>query len=180
MSSLLDNELVQRVKEQVERVAGRLLATGVNPVRKVPLIISGSDGALIISEFVDYEEQEGGNNSEEENNNDRDDGNRGGGTSSRRIIRGGGMNTNNADQSVSDSLAIMTSALNSMRRQNDDMKNQILVLKETNSAMMMQMNASIRRLSMLPVSRVINTSTNVYNAPTQYSNTTIYQYIYQT
>ena len=161
MSSLLDNELVQRVKEQVERVAGRLLATGVNPVRKVPLIISGSDGALIISEFVDYEEQEGGNNSEEENNNDRDDGNRGGGASSRRIIRGGGMNTNNADQSVSDSLAIMTSALNSMRRQNDDMKNQILVLKETNSAMMMQMNASIRRLAMLPVSRVINTSTNV-------------------
>ena len=157
MSLHLDVELVQRVKEQVERVAGRTLATGVNPVRKVPLIISGNDGTLIISEFVDYNggDEEGGSNSEE-NNVDRDDGNRGA-VLSRRSISGGMMSN---DQSVSDSLTIMTSALNSMRRQNDDMKNQLLVLKETNAAMMMQMNASIRRLSMLPVSRVITYNTN--------------------
>ena len=53
-------------------------------------------------------------------------------------------------------MRVMLSSINSLRRQNDDLKNEIMIFKESNNLLIRQMNSSIKRLSILPLSRMIS------------------------
>ena len=118
-SEILDQELCVRVKTVANQLNSRL-EPSANPIRKLPLVVTGHDGVLTIAELSD----------------EGDEGNLGATTS--------GPNS-------SAELRLLLSAVTSLRKQNDDLKNEINIFKLSNNAMLQNMNNSIRRLAMTPV-----------------------------
>ena len=114
--------------------------------------MSGNDDTLVITEFVSY-----GDDDEDDGYdvNGNTDGVALGGTPGRLATRAH-LDNEGLDRQV----RILMSSVNSLRRQNDDLKNELILFKEANSNMTKQMNSSIKRSSMLPVYKVDSTSTN--------------------
>ena len=144
ISSILDQRLVESVKQDVCQFCS--LVDGVNPVKKVGLLITGSDNALVITQLDDEEYDEDG---VDENGNVT-------GGQARRVAQFRGN-----DNGVGNKARALTSTVNALCRQNEDLKNELVIFKEANSAMMKQMNDSIKRLTMLPISRVITSRGSV-------------------
>ena len=69
---------------------------------------------------------------------------------------------------VKNQMKILVSLVNLLCCQNDDLKNELLLFKQCNNTMMKQINSSIKRLTMLPVSRAFSASICIIN----HSNTT--------
>ena len=61
MSGMIDEGVRERVKAAVAQVVGDRLADGVSPIRKIPLIITGNEGSLTITEMHDDNDDEGNN-----------------------------------------------------------------------------------------------------------------------
>ena len=149
MSKILNENKVARVKENVARLTSRVLNVGVNPVEKVALLISGDNDALVITELNNDNEQNGAY----DNNNDGVDEN-GNVVTARDVARQTNRGFLNEDRGLENKVRVLMTTVNNLRRQNDELKNEIVSFKQSNQTMMKQMNSSIKRLTMLPVSRV--------------------------
>ena len=55
----IDPATVQRVRAEVRNLNNCFSEDNINPVKKIPLIISGEEGALIINELVDDDDDDG-------------------------------------------------------------------------------------------------------------------------
>ena len=136
ISSVIEDEIVSRIK----RAAARLNSNhpvGTNPIRKIPLIVMGDEGSLVISELSSGDDEEGNN-----------DGAGGDGTNGgvRRTRGVAGHRNETADQ-----VRVLALAVTSLRRQNDELKNEIQLFKQSTNTLLSNMNTSIRRLAMVPV-----------------------------
>ena len=148
--TFIDQGYVNRVKQECIRASSHVVNDNLqflNPIKKVPLIVTGNDDALVITEFDSYDDDNNNDNSEGADGEDGNNANR------RRVAVGHGVHRSNNDDN--DQIKVLVSSVNSLRRQNDDLKNELIIFKESTTSMMKQMNTSIKRLSMLPVSRVM-------------------------
>ena len=144
ISSIIDATLVQTVRNEVSRGTNNVLNVGVNPVKKVALLISGNNDALVITELIGY-----GSDDDNDDGVDRSGNQTGTSHGVRRRFAGaddGGMDTQ---------VKVLMTTVNKLQRQNEELKSEVIIFKESSHSMMQQMNSSIKRLSMLPVSRVI-------------------------
>ena len=117
LGDIIDPQLSERVKTAATQVASRLPPL-TNPIRKVPLLVTGYDGALTIKELTEEEENAG--------------------------APAGGLRNNGE-------VRLLLSAVSSLRRQNDELKNEIHLFKMSTNTLLHNMNSSIRRLAMVPV-----------------------------
>ena len=140
ITSILDSTMVATVRNEVERRTNSVLNVGVNPVQKVALLISGNNDALVITELVNYDS--GNDDGIDRNEND---------TRRQARRRMGGIDDGGIDAQVN----ILMTTVNTLQRQNEELKSEVIIFKQMSQSMMQQMNSSIKRLSMLPVARVI-------------------------
>lgn len=124
-SQFIDSAMVQRVRTDVRSLNGCYTAglTSMNPVRKVPLIVNGEEGVLIINELED----------------DVDDVNLGHG------VQAGGIGRSDSNQ-----IRMLVSAVKSLSRQNEEMKNELHIFKTTCNTLLSQLNTSVKRISIIP------------------------------
>ena len=115
--TFIDQGYVNRVKQECIRASSHVVNDNLqflNPVKKVPLIVTGNDDALVITEFDSYDDDNNNDNSE---GTDGEDGNN---VNRRRVAVGHGVHrSNNRDD---DQIKVLVSGVNSLRRQNDDLK----------------------------------------------------------
>ena len=144
VSKFIDNEMVERVRADVRAVQNSFATNGTNPVNKIQLVISGEEGALIINELVEDNDE---------------DGNEGGG---RRNNVGGG----NGNE-----LRVLVSAVKSLTRQNEELKNELHIFKSTCNTLLSQLNTSVKRIAMIPSVRRRPSTTNVGLSSTEGDST---------
>lgn len=133
VAAFIDTETVQRVRAEVRNLNNCYTTDNVNPVKKIPLIISGEEGALIINELTD---------------DDNDGGNGGAGVQQRGGVVGiGGVGGNSVD---SNQIRFLVSAVKSLNRQNEELKNELHVFKSTCNTLLSQLNTSVKRIAIIP------------------------------
>jgi hypothetical protein len=145
-TALIDNAMSERVKAAVLRLNSNL-PVGMNPVRKIPVIVSGDEGSLMITEMDDEDDDE---RMDEDDGGTNGGGGAGDGTSSaaarrNRIRRG--------ENETSIQVRVLSHSVRALRRQNDELKNEIHLFKQSTNTLLSNLNASIRRLAVVPVSR---------------------------
>lgn len=121
LSGIIDQEMKERVKAAVAEVVGDRLADGVSPIRKIPLIITGNEGALTITEMHD-----------DENN----DANNGGGRNMMGVME--------------NEVRVILSNVHSLRCQLDEFKNEFHISRVTTNTLLRQLANSISRISQIP------------------------------
>ena len=122
-----------------------MLNVGVDPVKKVALIISENNNALVIIELVNY--------GSDDNNDDSVDGS----GNETRTMHGVRRRFARADDSGMDTqVKVLMTTVNKLQLQNEELKSEVIIFKELSHSMMQQMNSSIKWLSILPVSRVLH------------------------
>ena len=142
ITKLIDDEMVARVKAAVLRLNSNL-PVGLNPIKKVPLIVIGDDDSLVISEMDDGDDDEVDNDGNGGTNNG--DGPPGEDAAARRRrIRVG-------ENETSLQVRVLSQSVKQLRRQNDELKNEIHLFKQSTNTLLSNLNASIRRLAMVPV-----------------------------
>ena len=132
----IDSLLVERIRSDVRTLNG-CFNNNVNPVRKVPLIISGEEGALIINELVEDEDNDDGDNAP------------GGGAAVCQVANiNGSTNINGGSDGAQ--LRVLVSAVKSLTRQNEELKNELHIFKSTCNTLLTQLNTSVKRISIIP------------------------------
>jgi hypothetical protein len=115
----------------------------MNPVCKIPVMARGDGGSMTITEVVLEEEEEEEENNDKNNEPLNED---------KRMVRvvilhqqrrhGGG----NGGE-----IRVLTSTVNALRHQNEDMKNELQIFKSSTNTILSHINTSIRRLAMVPM-----------------------------
>lgn len=137
-SEYIDESMVQRVRAELRALNGCYTAVNpTNPVKKVPLIIGGEQGALIINEFVTDDAGDDGNSNAAT----------GGATT--------GLNVNGTNSVQSNQqIRVLVSAVRTLTRQNEEIKNELHLFKSTCNTLLTQLNTSVRRIAIIPTVRV--------------------------
>jgi hypothetical protein len=115
------------------------LPEDMNPVCKIPVIVRGDGGSMTITEVVLEGEQEEANNDENEPMNEDERMARA--VTLQQQRRNGGGN--------GDEVRVLTSTVNALRRQNEEMKNELQIFKSSTNTLLSHINTSIRRLAMV-------------------------------
>ena len=123
VSQFIEPEMVERVRADVRSLNNCYTNNNTNPVKKIPLVIGGEEGALVINEL--------------DNGNDNDETN--------PVARGGIAGGNDNGQ-----LRVLVSAVRSLTRQNEEMKNELHIFKCTCNTLLSQLNNSVKRIAMIP------------------------------
>ena len=133
VSQYIDAAMVERVRADVNSLNNCYANNNLNPVKKIPLVIGGEEGALIINEL---------------DNGDDDDDEMGaeGRVRNTNVGRGGIGNDSNQ-------LRVLVSAVRSLTRQNEEMKNELHIFKSTCNTLLSQLNTSVKRIAMIPTIR---------------------------
>ena len=124
-SQFVDQLMVERVRREVSNLNGCYRQQGgggdsINPVKKVPLIINGEEGVLIINELDKGIDDTNNANIATNSNND------------------------------SNQIRMLVSAVKSLTRQSEEMKNELQILKVTCNTLLSQLNTSVKRISIIP------------------------------
>ena len=130
-STLIDNVMVENVRSSVRSLNGCYNEqTGMNPVQKIPLVVSGEEGVLIIDEMLDDDDDEyneGGQNNR--------------GTTTNRS-RNGRRDRNE--------IRVLVNSIKQLTRQNNELKNELHVFKQTCTTLLEQLNTSVQRVAIIP------------------------------
>jgi len=123
-SEHLPNAIVGNVRSSVRQ----LMDEGQrNPVKKIPIIISGEEATLMLTEVnVDDDEDGGGN---------------------------GGSIRVGSDAGTAAQVQILVSTVRTLTRQNDELKTELQVFKNTCNTLLEQVNSNLRRIAMIPGAR---------------------------
>jgi hypothetical protein len=113
----------------------------INPVWKRVIDISGSDGNLVITELGDNENNEEGGDS-------------GGGSG------GQGDQLVGADAEV----RALTATVNALRRENVDLKNELIFFKNSTNSLLKCLNTSVKRIAQVPALRAARARSQRNNA----------------
>ena len=144
-SGFIEASLVQRVRGELRALNGCYTAVNAtNPVKKFPLIIGGDQGTLIISEFFSA------------NDGDDDDSNGEGaigGVVGNMRMNGGTNGVENNNQQEQNH-RVLVSAVRTLSRQNEEIKNELRLFKLTCNTLLNQLNTSVKRIAMAPTVRV--------------------------
>ena len=137
-SALVDNVMVDRVRSSLRSLNGCYNEeTGTNPVRKIPLVISGEEGVLIIEEVIEEDDEETNEGGERGDNND--------GT---RRARLNGTSTRSGGNS--NQIRLLVNNVKQLTRQNNELKNELHIFKHTCTTLLEQLNSSVRRIAVNP------------------------------
>ena len=134
VSKFIDSQMVERVRADVRALENDYVRNGTNPVKKVQLVIGGNEGALVINELVE-DDAEDGNDGAGQNNTGRQIGG----------IRGGNAGDND--------IRLLVSAVKTLTRQNEELKNELHLFKSTCNTLLSQLNTSVKRIAMIPSAR---------------------------
>ena len=122
-----DNFLEHLPNAMVENAhaAVRQLNNGLeNPVKKVPLIISGEEATLVLTEVNDNDDEDSGGN--------------------------GGRIGVGSDANTAAHIQLLLLTVQTLTHQNDELKTELQVFKNTSNTLLEQVNKNLRRLAMIP------------------------------
>ena len=124
-SEHLPNAMVGNVRS----AARQLMDEGEsNPVKKVPIIVSGEEATLVLTEVnVDDDEDGGGS--------------------------GGASSIVGSDAGTAAQIQLLLSTVRTLTRQNDELKTELQVFKNTCNTLLEQVNSNLRRIAMIPGAR---------------------------
>ena len=129
-AALVDNVMVDRVRSSVRSLNGCYTndENSKNPVQKIPLVVSGEEGVLIIDEMMDEDDDDNEEGEGQNNNNRR------------------GRNS----RSDSTQIRLLLNNVKQLTRQNVELKNELHIFKHTCTTLLEQLNTSVRRVAMNP------------------------------
>jgi hypothetical protein len=141
VSEYMDAQMVQSVRTALLQVPNNGVVaddgTEINPIRKRVIDISGSDGNLVITELGDNEnENEGGG---------------GGGQGARPV---------GAEAEV----RALTATVNALRRENIELKNELILFKNSTNSLLKCLNTSVKRIAQVPALRAARVRSQRNNA----------------
>ena len=126
----LEAQLVENVRAVVNNITNDL-EMDENPVKKVPLMVSGEEATLVLNEIIDDD--------------DNDNGGGGGGNN--------GSNAVGSDQCIRGQMQLVLSTVRMLSRQNEEMKSDLQVFKITCNTLLEQLNENVKRVSLIPGAR---------------------------
>ena len=141
MNYLMEPAMVARVKNSFSNLRSNRLGIDINPIKKIPLVVSGDDDNFEIREIVgeDSEDESGEEEGSEEG--------------TRRVRRRMNPTTGGVNDDLKDQVRILSSKVHSLRQVNEELKNEVKLFKVSTNSLLQQVNTSIRRLANVPVAR---------------------------
>ena len=143
-STLVDTTMVERVRSAVRSLNGCYnQETGMNPVVKIPLAVSGEEGVLIIDELIDE-------NDIDDENEEGDEMEIDGQQIRRRNTNGGRSSHYNGRNDSRNEVRALVTSVKQLTRQNTELKNELHLFKHTCTTLLQQLNTSVRRIAINP------------------------------
>jgi hypothetical protein len=145
-------DILNRIREAYGAIATNNLPDGTNPVKKIPLVITGHEGEVYIDDIPDGILGNNGNGAGAGNN--------------RAVAVGGGF----IDRPVREQLLAIHSQLNGLRTADADLRTDIQNDRLTATRRYQTLNSGINRIALQPARRVAQNANNDANQPQQNNN----------